>query len=89
MPLYLFDCGAHRRERLAPLGTDIIACDECGASARRAFGGSIAIKHASASETVLPKHIRDAIDEATGYKREAIAAKQEAEANGFQIAQGR
>lgn len=82
MPLYTFAHGTHTTERLAPLGTETVTC-ACGSEARRVFGMGVSIGKRHASETVLPASVRAAIGEATGYKREAIAAKQEAEANGF------
>ena len=89
MPLYTFSCGSHTAERLVPLGTETAPC-VCGAAARRVFGMGVAIggsKHAS--EFTLTPSMRAALDEATGYKNEAIQHKQEAESNGFTLAKGR
>lgn len=85
MPLYVYSCGPHTAERRVPVGTQSVSC-ECGAQARRVFGMGAALggsKHAS--EFQLTSEMRSAMDEATGYKNEALRHKQEAEMNGFRI----
>lgn len=84
MPLYTFSCGSHKEEHVVPVGTQTVSCS-CGGQSVRVFSMGAAIRHKNASEFVLSPDIRKDMDDATGYKREAIAAKREAEMNGFTV----
>lgn len=83
MPLYEFRCAAgHEHERLANVSVTSIECF-CGQRAKR----SAVYQHASprkwASEFDVSRSARAALDEATGYKREALSAMDEAVGNGW------
>lgn len=69
-------------ERLAGYSTSTLPCD-CGLEAKRLSVYSFASPKRWASELVLSAAAREAHEEALGYKHEALAAKAEAEGNGF------
>ncbi len=83
MPLYDYRCEeGHVTERLTSRDHEAIYCP-CGKPAFRQSVYATASPRRWASEISLPSGVRAALDEATGYKREALAAKAEAVANGF------
>lgn len=85
MPLYEFRCtNGHTREALRPVGTPSVPCG-CGATATRLAVSPIAYKVARrwGSDFRVTREMRAALDEASGYKAEALQAKDEAVANGF------
>lgn len=82
--LYTFTCGSHTFEKRVNRVVDYVKC-ECGSQARRKFdlSASIGGRHNGVFENGLPRSIRAALDEATGYKQEATKLIREAESNGF------
>lgn len=83
MPLYDFSCaGGHTTERLASMATEAVACF-CGRKAKRQAVYSHASPRTWASEFEVPTSAREALAEVTGWKREAMAAKEEAVKNGW------
>lgn len=84
MPLYDYRCEeGHVTERLAPFDCTYTSCFTCGRTAKRQSVYQVASPQRSASEINLSSSVRAALDEVTGYKHEALAAKAEAVANGF------
>ena len=83
MPLYTFDCGEHRADQIARVGTDTVTC-ACGRAAKRVFDLTASkVQGKWASEFELSRTMRDLRDEATHFKRIALKEKHEAEMNGF------
>ena len=84
MALYAFQCPlGHGFDRIAPMGTEATVCGQCGGNAKRVFAASFSEGRRWASDFVVSASLRQAMDEASGYKAEALTAKHEAEANGF------
>jgi hypothetical protein len=83
MPLYTFSCAnGHSTERLAAMSVTGVACF-CGDRAKRESVYQHSTPRKWASDFQVPAEARAALDEATGYKREALQAKEEAVRNGF------
>lgn len=83
MPLYDFRCvQGHESERLVSMSVETVTC-RCGQPAKRQSVYATASPKAWASEFQLPSSARAALDEATGWKREALKAKEEAVNNGW------
>ncbi len=83
MPLYEFVCGReHVTEKLADASVGRIPC-HCGQQAKRRSVYSHSSPRKFPSEFTVSASARAALDEATGYKREAVAAMNEAVANGW------
>lgn len=83
MPMYRFTCSqGHVAEQRASFETEAIDC-VCGEKAKRAAVYPFSSPRKWASEFVMPSSARAAHEEALGYKREAMAAMQEAVQNGF------
>lgn len=85
MPIYDFTCPrGHTREALRPVGTESVPCG-CGSIATRVVVAPVAHQMARrwGSDFHVSREMRGALDEASGYKAEALAAMQEAESNGF------
>ena len=83
MPMYRFTCAlGHVAEQRASFETNAIDC-VCGLQAKRAAVYPISSPRKWASEFVMPASAREAHEEALGYKRDALAAMQEAVGNAF------
>lgn len=83
MPMYEFRCeDGHTHDRVAPVEKTSTVC-HCGRNATRLSVYSFASPRKWASEFQVPRDARAALDEATGYKHEALAAQTEAVGNGW------
>ena len=89
MPLRACICAAgHSSERLVRgVPESSYSCPQCGADAVLSPINPIAVGYRGkwGSEFQMPHDMRDAHDQAMGYKEEAIEAQAEAVQNGFQL----
>lgn len=83
MPRYEFRCeDGHVHERIASIEKRSTVC-HCGRNATRVPVNSFSSPRKWASEFQVPTDARALLEETSGYKQEALAAKHEAEMNGW------